>query len=67
MECKVSIRKVEQSVCRITGESVDHALNEVASMLPLKTVEEVYSIEEKIKSPDFATAVVSNLNLKPNI
>ncbi|XP_065364455.1 uncharacterized protein LOC135957606 [Calliphora vicina] len=57
MECKVSIRKVEQSVCHMTGETVDHNLNEVESMLPLKTLEEVDSIEEKLQSPDFAMAV----------
>lgn len=64
MECKVSIRKVEQSVCRMTGETVDNMLNEVASMLPLKTLKEVDSIEEKLQTPDFTMAVVSKTNLK---
>ena len=40
----------------MTGEKQDKHLDEVASMLPLKTIEAVGEIEEKLESPKFCQA-----------
>ncbi|XP_046807727.1 uncharacterized protein LOC124420069, partial [Lucilia cuprina] len=59
MECKVAIKNVESSVCRMTGEKQDKLLDEVASMLPLKSVEAVGEVEQKIESPEFCQAMIT--------
>ncbi|XP_036347957.1 uncharacterized protein LOC118757348 [Rhagoletis pomonella] len=58
-ECKVAIKNVQRSVCLMTGEEKDDALDEVARMLPLNTVESVFEIEEKLKEPQFAQATTT--------
>ncbi|XP_049302121.1 uncharacterized protein LOC125775504 [Bactrocera dorsalis] len=55
-KCKVLIRKVHQSVCRLTGEEIDNAQTEIASTLPLTTLAAALEIEEKLKFEEFATA-----------
>ncbi|KNC26781.1 hypothetical protein FF38_06352 [Lucilia cuprina] len=59
MECKVAIKNVESSVCRMTGEKQDKLLDEVASMLPLKSVEAEGEVEQKIESPEFCQAMIT--------
>ncbi|XP_036339355.1 uncharacterized protein LOC118756721 [Rhagoletis pomonella] len=58
-ECKVAIKKVERSVCLMTGELRDDALDEVARMLPINTLESVLEVEEKLKEPHFAQAMTT--------
>ncbi|XP_067646090.1 uncharacterized protein [Eurosta solidaginis] len=48
-ECKVTLKKVESSVCKITGEVRDKYMDEVASALPLQNVLEVLRVEERLK------------------
>ncbi|XP_050339138.1 uncharacterized protein LOC126765574 [Bactrocera neohumeralis] len=55
-ECKVLIRKVHQSVCRLTGEEIDNTQTEIASTLPLITLAAALEMEEKLKCEEFATA-----------
>ena len=62
MECMVAIKKVKNSVCRMSGEKQDKHLDEVASMLPLKSIEAVRDIEQKLKSPEFCQAMVIESN-----
>ncbi|KAM7354547.1 uncharacterized protein ACRADG_006184 isoform 1-T1 [Cochliomyia hominivorax] len=58
MESKVAIKKVESSVCRITGETMDKTLNVVASLLSLKTIDELNNLEKKLESPEFCQAMI---------
>ncbi|XP_065365281.1 uncharacterized protein LOC135958308 [Calliphora vicina] len=67
MEAKVSIKNVEASVCSMTGGTTDTNLEQIAGMLPLNTVADVKEVEDKLKLPDFAIAMVTNLYLKFNI
>ncbi|XP_039968842.1 uncharacterized protein LOC120780643 [Bactrocera tryoni] len=38
-ECKVHLKKIERSVCLMTGEEKDEALDQVASLLPIQNFE----------------------------
>ncbi|XP_046811366.1 uncharacterized protein LOC124420938 [Lucilia cuprina] len=58
MECKVTIKKVETSICRMTGEVKD----EIAAMLPLRTIEVVQEVEGKLLTPEFAQAMKTYLH-----
>ncbi|XP_049314487.1 uncharacterized protein LOC125778907 [Bactrocera dorsalis] len=53
-ECKVLIRKIHQSVCRMTGEDVDNVQTEIASTLPLNTLAAALEMDEKLKCDEFA-------------
>ncbi|XP_054084157.1 uncharacterized protein LOC128920552 [Zeugodacus cucurbitae] len=55
-ECKVLIRKIHQSVCRMTGEEVDNDQTEIASTLPLNTLASALEMDEKLKCDEFAAA-----------
>ncbi|XP_028901528.1 uncharacterized protein LOC105220225 [Zeugodacus cucurbitae] len=44
-ECKISINNIEQSVSLMTGESKDSALDEVASLLPIQSLEAILEVE----------------------
>ncbi|XP_036346127.1 uncharacterized protein LOC118755396, partial [Rhagoletis pomonella] len=61
-ECKVAVRKIEMSVCRLTGELEDTFMNEVTSMLPLATTTGVLNVEERLQVQEFAQAMTSYLN-----
>lgn len=58
MECKVGLKRVQESLCRMTGETTDKGLDAIASMLPLRTIIAVQEIEEKLDSDDYAQAMV---------
>lgn len=58
MECKVGIKKAQEYLSRMTGETSDQGLDETASMLPLRTTTAVQEIEEKLDS-DYAQAMVT--------
>lgn len=62
MECKVTSKRIEKSVCRMTGEIFDNKIDEVASTLPLSTLAAVEELEQKLEKPDFAQAMVINPN-----
>ncbi|XP_049306205.1 uncharacterized protein LOC125776706 isoform X2 [Bactrocera dorsalis] len=55
-ECKVLIRKIHHSVCRLTGEEIDSMQTEVASTLPITTIAAAFEMDEKLKCEEFATA-----------
>ncbi|XP_049306191.1 uncharacterized protein LOC125776697 isoform X4 [Bactrocera dorsalis] len=55
-ECKVLIRKIHHSVCRLTGEEIDSMQTEVASTLPITTIAAALEMDEKLKCEEFATA-----------
>ncbi|XP_017480318.1 PREDICTED: uncharacterized protein LOC108369666 isoform X2 [Rhagoletis zephyria] len=61
-ECKVSIKKVEHSVCRMTGELRDKHMDDVASALPLQTSIAVLNVEDNLKIPEYARAMTSHLH-----
>ncbi|XP_067619898.1 uncharacterized protein [Eurosta solidaginis] len=59
-ECKVTLKKVESSVCKITGEVRDKYMYEVVSTLPLQNVLEVLRVEERLKLEEYAVAMRGN-------
>lgn len=59
-ECKVVAKKIERSVCRMTGEIKDDNLDDVASSFPLQSSSAVIKIEQKLKEPEYAQAMVKN-------
>ena len=59
-EAKVSIKNIEGSVNRMTGERPNEALDIVAASFPLKSTAEVDEIEAKLGKTEFAQAMVSN-------
>ncbi|XP_036322299.1 uncharacterized protein LOC118736310 [Rhagoletis pomonella] len=62
-ECKVSIKKVEHSVCRMTGELRDKHMDDVASALPLQTSIAVLNVEDNLKIPEYARAMVIEVKI----
>ncbi|XP_067638636.1 uncharacterized protein [Eurosta solidaginis] len=60
-ECKVTLKKVESSVCKITGEVRDKYMDEVASALPLQNVLEVLRVEERLKVEEYAVAMKAHM------
>ncbi|XP_017474734.1 PREDICTED: uncharacterized protein LOC108365254 [Rhagoletis zephyria] len=58
-ECKVVAKKIERSVLRMTGEIQDGNLNDVASSLPLQSSSAVIEIEQKLKEPEYAQAMIT--------
>ncbi|KNC22205.1 hypothetical protein FF38_01881 [Lucilia cuprina] len=62
MECKVDIKKVETSICRMNGEVKDEIIDEIAAMLPLRTIEVVQEVEGKLLTPEFAQAIKTYLH-----
>ncbi|XP_017489286.1 PREDICTED: uncharacterized protein LOC108377531 isoform X1 [Rhagoletis zephyria] len=57
-ECKIILAKVQQSVGKMTGDIVDEAIVEVASVLPLFTIDAAMEVEEKLNEHEYATAMV---------
>lgn len=57
---KIAIQKVKNIVCRMN--TVKHKKNsdEIASMLPLRTLAAVQKVEKKLGTPDFAQELVTN-------
>lgn len=48
--------------CSMSGENIDQTMDEFGSMLPLQDLEALQDLEEKLESPDFAQAMVTNSN-----
>ncbi|XP_067638158.1 uncharacterized protein [Eurosta solidaginis] len=63
-ECKLTLKKVESSVCKITGEVRDKYMDEVASALPLQNVLEVLRVEERLKVEEYAVAMAHMFKIK---
>ena len=59
-EAQISIKKIEGSVSRITGERLNEVVDAVAASFPLKSTAEVEEIERKLLNMEFAQAMVSN-------
>lgn len=61
MQYNVAIKKIEDTVCRLAGDTPEKNLYEVASILPMKTVEEVQEIEQRLEiENDFVLAMARN-------
>lgn len=58
LECKVSLKRVEGFVCRNASETPISMPDEVAAMLPLRSVNSVREMEEKLEAEDFVQATV---------
>ncbi|XP_036322339.1 uncharacterized protein LOC118736353 [Rhagoletis pomonella] len=56
-ECKVPIKRIHNSICRMTGEEVDDQQTEIASTLPLTTLEPAFEVEEKLKCQEYLTGM----------
>lgn len=63
MKRKVPLKRVERSVCPISGKTPNVKLDEVTAMLPLRCVNSVNEMEKKLKAEDFAQATVRKSNL----
>ncbi|XP_039968276.1 uncharacterized protein LOC120780067, partial [Bactrocera tryoni] len=50
-ECKVHLKKIERSVCLMTGEEKDEALDQVASLLPIQNFEGCLEVAEMLEKP----------------
>ncbi|XP_067616245.1 uncharacterized protein [Eurosta solidaginis] len=60
-ECKVTLKKVESSVCKISEEVRDKYMDEVASALPFQNVLEVLRVEERLNLEEYAVAMKPHL------
>ncbi|XP_050340552.1 uncharacterized protein LOC126766938 [Bactrocera neohumeralis] len=58
-ECKVHLKKIERSVCLMTGEEKDEALDQVASLLPIQNFEGCLEVEEMLEKLEFAQPMIS--------
>ncbi|XP_036330209.1 uncharacterized protein LOC118742326 [Rhagoletis pomonella] len=58
-ECKVVAKKIERSVCRMTGEISDKNLDDIASSLPLQSDCAVDLMETKLRDPEYAQAMAT--------
>ncbi|XP_050324474.1 uncharacterized protein LOC126755788 [Bactrocera neohumeralis] len=58
-ECKVLLKRVEQSVCRMTGEVTDKELDDVASTFPMESQATVAEVEDRLQSQDYAQTMVT--------
>ncbi|XP_017474145.1 PREDICTED: uncharacterized protein LOC108364810 [Rhagoletis zephyria] len=61
-ECKVMLKKVTESVFRMTGETQDKELDDIASTLPLQSQTAVAEVEEKLQCPEYAQAMTTFLH-----
>ncbi|XP_017489287.1 PREDICTED: uncharacterized protein LOC108377531 isoform X2 [Rhagoletis zephyria] len=61
-ECKIILAKVQQSVGKMTGDIVDEAIVEVASVLPLFTIDAAMEVEEKLNEHEYATAMKTHIH-----
>ncbi|XP_017468437.1 PREDICTED: uncharacterized protein LOC108360597 [Rhagoletis zephyria] len=57
-ECKVLIKKVHQSFCRINGGAVTELQLEISDVLPLKTIDALFDVEEKLQSNEYKEEMV---------
>lgn len=58
-ESRVLIKKVHQSVCRITGESCEDLHTELAVLMPMQTLDAIFDLEEKLVEKSYEDAMVS--------
>ncbi|XP_036342434.1 uncharacterized protein LOC118751729 [Rhagoletis pomonella] len=58
-ECKVLIKKVHQSFCRINGGAVTELQLEISDVLPLKTIDALFDVEEKLQSNEYKEEMIS--------
>ncbi|XP_036341145.1 uncharacterized protein LOC118750538 [Rhagoletis pomonella] len=56
-ECKVVLTKVRHSVGRLTGEVENPIDVEIATTLPISTIDAAFDIEEKLTSGEYAEAM----------
>ncbi|XP_039969591.1 uncharacterized protein LOC120781437 [Bactrocera tryoni] len=61
-ECKVLLKRVEQSVCRMTGEVTDKELDDVASTFPMESQAIVAEVEDRLQSQDYAQTMTTFLH-----
>ncbi|XP_050334314.1 uncharacterized protein LOC126761925 [Bactrocera neohumeralis] len=60
-ETKVLVKKVQQTVCRISGESSEDFHTELAVLMPMQTLDAVFDLEEKILEKNYEDAVITYL------
>ncbi|XP_049303597.1 uncharacterized protein LOC115066672 isoform X2 [Bactrocera dorsalis] len=60
-ETKVLLKKVQQTVCRISGESCEDFHTELAVLMPMQTLDAVFDLEEKILEKNYEDAVITYL------
>ncbi|XP_017492100.1 PREDICTED: uncharacterized protein LOC108380236 [Rhagoletis zephyria] len=60
-ECRVLTARVQQSVSRITGDVETEESTDLASMLPMSSVEKVQAAEAKLKTKAYADAMMGLL------
>ncbi|XP_054745638.1 uncharacterized protein LOC129250015 isoform X1 [Anastrepha obliqua] len=56
-ECKVLLRRIHHSVCKMTGEEVDEIQTEISSTLPLQTVAAAEEFEKKLLQQEYVEAM----------
>ncbi|XP_017479244.1 PREDICTED: uncharacterized protein LOC108368801 [Rhagoletis zephyria] len=56
-ECKVMLKKVQQSVCYMTGETEDENIREISSLLHLNSKETSIQMEAKISNAEYRQAL----------
>ncbi|XP_067629565.1 uncharacterized protein [Eurosta solidaginis] len=61
-ECKVVAEHIQRSVCLMTGEIRDSALDEIASLLPLQSLEVLFEVEEKLSNADFVQNMITYIH-----
>lgn len=61
-ECKVLIKKVHQSFCRINGGAATEFQLEISDVLPLKTIDSLFDVEEKLQNNEYKEEMVWNEN-----
>ncbi|XP_017462379.1 PREDICTED: uncharacterized protein LOC108355754 [Rhagoletis zephyria] len=60
-ESRVLIKKVHQSVCRISGESCEDLHTELAVLMPMQSLDAVFDLEEKLIEKNYEDAMISYL------
>ncbi|XP_039964248.1 uncharacterized protein LOC120777164 [Bactrocera tryoni] len=60
-ETKVLVKKVQQTVCRISGESCEDFHTELAVLMPMQTLDAFFDLEEKILEKNYEDAVITYL------
>ncbi|XP_053968223.1 uncharacterized protein LOC128870482 [Anastrepha ludens] len=56
-ECKVLLRRIHHSVCKMTGEEVDEIQTEISSTLPLQTLAAAEEFEKKLLQQQYLEAM----------
>ncbi|XP_036342533.1 uncharacterized protein LOC118751819 [Rhagoletis pomonella] len=60
-ECRVLTARVQQSVSRITGDMESEESTDLATMIPMSSVELVQAVETKLKNKAYADAMIGLL------